>query len=366
VHANVRESLVLLEGNHEVQSNTLVQGTDGNFYGTTGGGAYNEGMVFKLTPAGKLVPLFYFDGTDGTLSETGAALVQGSDGNFYGTTSNGGAYGYGTVFKVTPAGNLTVRHSLNGTTDGSLVTAGLVQATDGNFYGTAIEGGSMGNGTIFRITPNGSFSVLHNFDYKHGALPYVTLLQHTNGVLYGDTGSGGTGTACYGPCGVFYSLNLGLRPFVSLLTTSGKAGQIVEILGQNFTGTKDVEFGSGTASLTVVSDTYMTAVVPATGTTGSVTVTTPKGPLVSNKIFRVIPTITSFIPTNGTIGTSVVIAGTGLTQTNKVMFGGTPAAKFTATATKVTAKVPTGAKTGKIVVTTEGGSASDPESFIVN
>lgn len=341
----------------------LVQATDGNFYGTTDlGGSYNKGVVFKITPTGKLTTLYNFDGTHGWYPES--PLIQGSDGNFYGTADTGGSYNSGVIFKITANGNLTLLHSLNGTTDGQNPVAGLVQATDGNFYGVAPNGGRFGYGTLFKITPSANFTVLHDFDWTTGAYPEVTLFQHTNGILYGETNRGNSSAAAGG---VFYSLNIALHPFISLLSTSGKAGQVIEMLGSGLTGTTSVRFGSGSASFTVVSDTYMTVVVPATGTTGGVIVTTPSGLRVSNKTFRVLPVVSSFSPTAGPVGAQVVIKGTGLTQSNKATFGGVKATTFNVnSATQVTATVPTGAKTGQISITTAGGSAIGPGIFTVN
>ena len=113
----------------------LVQGTDGNFYGTTSkGGANNHGSVFKITPTGALTTLYSFSGSDGAYPY--ANLVQGTDGNFYGTTYQGGTGGgYGTVFRITPAGTLTTQYTFR-IVDGANPMAGLVQGTDGNFYGT--------------------------------------------------------------------------------------------------------------------------------------------------------------------------------------------------------------------------------------
>jgi hypothetical protein len=148
----------------------------------------------------------------------------------------------------------------------------------------------MGQGTIFRIspTPPYTFTVLYNFDLSTGAQPSIALIQHTNGILYGDTFNGGTGSHCAGSqCGVFYSFNLGLQPFVSLVSTSGKVGKTIGILGQGFTGTTGVSFNGTAANFKVSSDTYLTATVPNGATTGSVTVMTPTGTLTSNKPFRV-------------------------------------------------------------------------------
>jgi hypothetical protein len=115
-----------------------------------------------------------------------------------------------------------------------------------------------------------------------------------------------------------------------------------------------------------VSDTYLTATVPAGATTGSVTATTSGGTLTSNKVFRVTPQLRSFTPTNGPVDTPVMITGVSLTQTMKVTFGGVAATQFTVNSDKqVTAYVPTGAKTGKIAITTPGGVAVSSGIFTV-
>jgi uncharacterized repeat protein (TIGR03803 family) len=174
----------------------LVQGTDGNFYGTTFAGGTNpdDGVVYKITPSGKLTVIYNFDGTHG--GQPASPLVQGSDGNFYGTTGNFGSKGFGVVYKITATGKLTVLHNINGTTDGANASAGLLQATDGNLYGANSQGGKTNQGTIFRISPKSpyAYTVLHNFDGTAGNFPAVTFLQHTNGILYGDTSQGGTGS----------------------------------------------------------------------------------------------------------------------------------------------------------------------------
>jgi len=356
----------------------LLQGTDGNFYGTTtSGGTGSSGVVFKISAAGHLSVVFNFDGTKHGGSPV-SPLIQATDGNFYGTTTGGGKFGTGTVFKMTPAGHVTLLHSINGTTDGYGPIAGLVQATDGNFYGTAPQGGNgtncaSGCGTIFRVTPAGVFDVIYNFDGTTGQDPLVTLFQHTDGLLYGDTFDGGTGGGLpggctVGNCGVFYSVNIGAAPFASLVTPSGKVGKTVEILGQGFKGTTGVSF-AGTAALTfdAVTSTYLTATVPAGAETGPVTVTTPGGPLVSSKNFRVTPQITSFNPPSGPVGTSVTITGVSLTQTSKITFGGVAATSFTVNSdTQVTSTVPTGTVTGKVGITTAGGTATSASNFTVN
>jgi len=167
----------------------LVQGTDGNFYGTaSSGGANNGGTVFKITTAGKLTTLYNFCSltscADG--SEPAAGLVLASNGKFYGTTLSGDANSQGTVYKITAAGKLSTLHSFNNT-DGASPYVGLIQAANGNLYGTTSEGGTDGYGTIFEITPVGTFNSLHSFVPAEGEYPDARLVQGTNGLFYGTT-----------------------------------------------------------------------------------------------------------------------------------------------------------------------------------
>ena len=200
-------------------------------------------------------------------------MIQGNDGNFYGTAAGGGSYRQGVVFKLTPQGAITLLHEFadpNYLNDGQYPFAGLVQANDGNFYGVTYEGGTTGYGVIFQITPAGAYSILYNFDGTHGRYPESTPMQHTNGKIYGLTNIGGTNGA-----GVVYSFDMGLAPFVRLVSTTGKVGKTIEVLGQGFTGTTAVSFNGTAATFIVVSDTYLKATVPSGATTGFVTVTTP-------------------------------------------------------------------------------------------
>lgn len=268
----------------------LIQATDGNLYGTTWGDAYqnlNVGTVFKITLGGALTTLHSFQTMDGANPQGG--LVQGTDGNLYGATEEGGTYNYGTVFKMTLAGALTTLHSFSGGTDGDTPVCTLIQATDGNFYGTAAYDGLYPNfGTVFAITPAGTLTTLHNFDGTDGSYPYAGLLQATSGGFYGATFAGGSSSACPFGCGTIFSLDMGLGPFVAFVRAAGKVGQTGGILGQGFTGTTSVAINGTQAPFTVVSDTYIKATVPPGATTGYVTVTTPTVVLKSNVPFRVI------------------------------------------------------------------------------
>lgn len=190
----------------------LTVGSDGNFYGNAlHGGAYHNqvaayltGTVFKLTPEGTVTVLVSFNGTNG--GEPRGGLVEADDGYFYGVTSKGGAYGKGTVFKVNPAGHFQTLHSFeewtgSGHTAGNGISGGLVKGVDGNFYGTTIYGGAYGGGTIFRITPAGAYTTMHSFNPVTADLgcncglasPYGPLLLASDGNFYGVAWTGMSG-----------------------------------------------------------------------------------------------------------------------------------------------------------------------------
>jgi uncharacterized repeat protein (TIGR03803 family) len=319
----------------EVPYDALVQATNGNFYGTTlDGGDHSEGTVFEITPSGKLTTIYSFcaqaDCTDGAYPYAG--LVQATNGNFYGTTNDGGANRYyGSVFQITPAGKLTTLHSFNSSDAGEgSVVAGLVQASNGNFYGTTFYGGADNDGTVYEITAGGAYTLLHSFDYTDSGRPYAGLIQATNGNLYGTSwqsdhgifeittgGKLGTlysfcaqsgcpssptgglvqatngtfyGTTYYGGAhsyGTVFSLAVGLGPFVKTDPTSGAVGTTVTILGNNLTGSSSVTFNGTAGTFKVISSTEITTTVPKGATTGLVKVKTPSTTLSSNVSFRV-------------------------------------------------------------------------------
>ena len=222
---------------------------DGNFYGTAlAGGDAGFGTIFKMTEAGALTVLHSFDGgSDGAYPMAG--LIKATDGNFYGTTLGGGDLDLGTVFKMTPAGGVTVLHEFEGESDGEMPVASLIQATDGNFYGTTIGGGQFGVGTVFRMTPAGAVTVLWAFAgvppdptpvlpvTLDGAKPHAGLIQASDGFLYGTTSDGGQidllapsghgtifrvaldGTS-YTQLWYFQALSLGEHPNAALVQTS--------------------------------------------------------------------------------------------------------------------------------------------------
>jgi uncharacterized repeat protein (TIGR03803 family) len=256
----------------------LTVGNDGNFYGTQSGGN-GTGSVFKITPAGVLTVLHTFTGNpDG--AEPASGVILGKDGNFYGDTEYGGAYGYGTLFKMTPSGTLKILYSFNSSTDyATNPTAPLLQATDGNFYGVLVSRFQ----DLFRFTPSGKLTVLEKFVLPGGVLPYWPLIQDTNGILYGLLQQGGKVNG-----GEFFSLNIGAKPFVSLVSTSGKVGSNIGILGEGFSKSSVVKFGGVQATtLTLEGTTYISATVPEGAIDGTVTVTTGSTVLTSLQTFIV-------------------------------------------------------------------------------
>jgi uncharacterized repeat protein (TIGR03803 family) len=205
----------------------LVQGSDGYFYGTTTFGFNNftsqylfagPGDVFKMSTNGVVTAVFFFDGADGANPHAG--LVQGSDGNFYGTTLGGGTNGgWGTVFKMGTNGALTTLNSFGGGTDGASPHAGLVQGNDGSFYGTTSGGGTNNYGTVFKISTNGAFTSLYSFTGgTDGASPRAGLVQGSDGSLYGTTYGGGSSSN-----GTVFAVNTNGTRFTTLYSFSASS-----------------------------------------------------------------------------------------------------------------------------------------------
>ena len=301
----------------------LIQGADGNFYGTSaegGTGPFGAGQaggsIFQMMPNGTLTTIYSFcslsDCTDGQYPL--GALIQGPHGNLYGTTAYGGTgtacstepgiSGCGTIFEITTTGTLTTLYnfcSQSGCPDGQLPAAGLIMGSDGNFYGTTEEGGTASSarcsdnycGTIFQITPGGALTTLFSFCTNKaggglcttGGGPVAQLMQATNGDFYGTTTQAGTDSNN----GTVFRLSMDLVPFVETLPKSGKVGAAVKILGTNLSGATSVTFNGIAATFTVVSPSEITTTVPTDATTGPVDIVTPGGTLVSNVNFQVRP-----------------------------------------------------------------------------
>jgi uncharacterized repeat protein (TIGR03803 family) len=235
-------TFIFFNGANGAGPSSHLLGADGNFYGTTsGGGAYGTtnldgsynfgpGTVFRMTPGVGLTTLVSFDGTNGSGP---SALLQGKDGIFYGTLSWGGPSWRGGVFKMTPEGVVTTFASFADTNASGPYT--LMQASDGNFYGTMFGGGSCSNpyggpcgyaGTIFKVNPSGELTTLVKFNFSNGAWPLATLVEGTDGNLYGSTSQGGPRTSF--PTGGWDHVGTLFR-----MTPQGKLTTLVFFNGRN-------------------------------------------------------------------------------------------------------------------------------------
>jgi uncharacterized repeat protein (TIGR03803 family) len=339
--------------------NGVVRAANGDLYGTAvdGGANDNSGTVFQLTPAGTLTTLHSFcaetNCTDGDLPSAG--LVQAANGDFYGTTWSGGPNGGGAVFSITAAGKLTTLNSFDGT-DGSGSVAALVQGTDGNFYGTTESGGTgancpssveLGCGTVFKITPAGTLTSLYSFcsqaNCTDGDLPFAGLVQGTDGDFYGTTSSGGANCPNNFPTG---------------------CGTVFKITA---TGTLTTLY-SFCAQANCADGKYPNAMLMQS-TDGNFYGTTPQGgPYLGGTVFRLSVGLGPFVKTNptfGKVGTKVIILGNNLTGTTNITFNGTTAPLLKVTPSAIETSVPTGATTGTVTVTTASGTLNSNVAFRV-
>jgi len=329
-----------------VQPNALTLSTDGNFYGTTQGancGSAGLGTFFKVSPSGKLTTLHTFQGdpNDGAYPN---AVTLGSDGNFYGTSVHGGAYNGGTLFKITPKGKLTLLYSFNGNGGPNEPDAPPTQGADGKWYGTTWYGGAYNNGIIYQLAGK-KIKVLHNFSYAtdNAGYPNFFLTLGTDGNFYSpsqDTNMGG-----FGPESIF-EITTGKKPVYSDLfnwiTNCGNTDSdgcfptspLAPHPNGNFYGTTST--GGG------VSD----GGVFYSFTMGFKPYIIPQFPL-------------------GKTGASIGIFGVGLTGTTAVDFNGASAQFTVASDTYLTAKIPTGATTGYVTVTTPSGTLKSATKFKV-
>lgn len=265
----------------------LVQGTNGYLYGTAQlDGKYGYGTVFNVQTNALLVDLHDFNFTDG--SNPTSTLVLATDGYLYGTTTSGGASGEGgTIFKMSESGKLTTLYnfcSQANCADGADPTGGVIEASDGNLYGTTCSGGAYEGGTIFSVSKQGVLTTLYSFNGTDGSLACNPLFQATDGTFYGSTQQGGT----YND-GTIFSLSMGLPPLVQIVPASGAAGQAVLILGTNLTGVSQVTFNGTPAKFRVISPSAIHAEIPVGATSGRVTVVTSQSTLIRSNFFNVQP-----------------------------------------------------------------------------
>jgi uncharacterized repeat protein (TIGR03803 family) len=289
----------------------VIQASDGNFYGTTyGGGAYGDGAVFELTASGTLTTLNSFAGANGTGP---GGLVQATDGNFYGTTLYGGAGtayrldGNGTVFEITPGGALTVLYSFcaqTNCTDGGGPTT-LIQATDGYFYGTTLYGGAYGNGTVFKIAAGGTLTTIYSFctqrNCSDGSEP-TGLMQASDGNFFGTTLNGGG----YGVGTIFEIIAGKLTPIYKFGNSAGSnpdganpSAGVMQAADGSFYGTTTYG-GTGTGSN--CSDgcgTVFTFSVPKSATSTAISSSLNPSVYGESITFRATVTSTGVAPPNG-------------------------------------------------------------------
>jgi uncharacterized repeat protein (TIGR03803 family)/probable HAF family extracellular repeat protein len=318
------------------------------------GGAFGQGTVFHVADTSTVV--HNFDTDHGASPEAG--LLLGDDGNFYGTTPFGGDAG-GVLFRVSPGGAFKVLHNFDIPAKGFNADTGLTRASDWSFYGVTRLGGARLQGVAFRFTPRSGYSRLYSFDGTQGGFPSVAVMQHTNGKFYGVASQGGARDA-----GVICSIDFGLQRCVRLVRTGMQVGQAIGVLGQGFTGTTEVRFANDAAQFTVLSDKYLTAIVPPSGD-GTCSSFTPGEVLLSNQKFILQPVLSSFSPESGAPGTQVVITGTGLTGVRAVTFRNIMASFVVNWDSQLTATVPSSARTGKIRATTIAAKGTSATVFQV-
>jgi uncharacterized repeat protein (TIGR03803 family) len=383
----------------------LVQGADGNLYGTTVyGGDSNAcaqgcGTVFRLTPNGTLTTLHSFDDTDG--QEPFGKLIQGSDGNFYGTTYSGGAGGYGTVFKISPNGRLTRLHSFD-FSDGAYTYAGLVQGTDGNFYGTTQIGGAANLGTVFKITASGTLTTLQSFDFTDGADPWAGVVEASDGNLYGTTtsaGFDGLGTVFkISPSGMLTALQTfdftnGESPTAALIqATDGNLYGTTEFGGFISPACADVNGAAGCGTIFKVTPSgTLTTLYSFCSQSGCTDGTVPYAAVIQDTngifygtsleggassacsggcgtVFSLSVGLGPFVETqhtSGKVGALVKILGTNLTGATGVKFNGVAAVYKVVSRTLISATVPSDATTGFVTVTTPSGKLKSNVKFRV-
>jgi uncharacterized repeat protein (TIGR03803 family) len=381
----------------------LLEAPNGDLYGTTyGGGAQSAGTVFKVTRTGTLSTLYNFCAqagcTDGGSPEGG--MVQAANGDLYGTTQVGGAYGGGTVFKITTSGTLTTLYSfcaLSACADGEFPDNGLIQATNGVIYGTTSSGGitscSGGCGTAFKITPSGELATIYSFcsqpDCADGEFP-AGLVQARDGDLYGVTQLGGiTNSDCPFGCGTVFEMSLS-GAFTTLHSFCSQAGcpdgeqpfaALVRAAGGDLYGTTQ---GLGTI-FKITSSGSITTLYTFCSQSGCADGYAPNGLFLGTNgifygtagaggtnahgtvfsLFTGQPPFVETHPTIGVVGEKVTILGYELTGATSVTFNGIPAAFTVDASTAISTTVPAGATTGKVQVITPTATLSSNVSFEV-
>ena len=442
-HAQSLKFLTQFNGANGAAAGSLIQGPDGNFYGAAAGGSYAPSEIFRMTPAGEITPIYGFCLTDCADGGDPAAPVLGSDGNLYGVTAYGGnaTTQAGTFYRMTLDGAITTLHQFCPAwpcMDGAAPT-GIVQASDGNFYGTTVAGGAHEQGTLFRISPTGELKVVHAFcssaSCADGGGPTFPPIQGTDGNFYGATYSGGSegGGVVYQmtPSGTFTVLHdfcgqndhgceTGSDPNTVVQDANGNLfGTTVYALSCIFEITPANQFivlrnfeepeGGDSSGLTLASDGNIYGVTNGPGdtqVTGTIFSMTPGGdyktlhvflsgkagydvssPLLQatdgsfygttsygpganlyGTVYRLSNGLGPFVttvPVAGKAGKHILILGNGLTGTTSVTFDGVPASFTVRSDTYIQATVPAGAATGIVSVVTPSGTLNSNPQFVV-
>lgn len=271
----------------------LTLASDGNFYGTTQwGGTYGNGTVFRMNLAGTVTILYSFAATDPNGAEPMGALIQASDGNLYGTCYESGANDSGTVFRISTSGHLTKIYDFSTSSVGAHPKAGVIQASDGNLYGVT-PGGGIGLGSIYQLTLDGVATLEASFENASGNFPEGGLVQGSDGNFYVTSSSGGgvsNGVTDAGTIDVFESgLPVPKPGILGFIPSSGKVGTKVTIGLGPFIGATAVKFNGTSAVFKVPGSEFITTTVPAGATSGAISVTGPGGTTKSKESFTVLP-----------------------------------------------------------------------------
>lgn len=355
----------------------LIQGSDGALYGTTQyGGTANLGTVFKVTLAGTITILHNFG--DGSVVEDGtvpmAGLIQSSDGNFYGTTSTGGSSKNGTVFKMTPQGQVTILHSFSDGTlsnDGNTPMAALIQGSDGNFYGTAANGGESFGGVVFEITPQGAYTILHSFQdgtvQPDGAQPQAALVQDSSGNFYGTTSSGGSSFV-----GSVFEVTPNLPALKSLPTISGTAGLPLTYTAIGTQGTTTYASSDLPAGLSIDGSTGVISGTPSAATfyyTAHLTMTNAVGSNTVLLTFQIgslpAPVVGGFLSAYGSVGEafSYTISATNLPTSYSASTPLPDGLSFSSTTGVISGK-PTTAGTTTVTISATNGTGTSTNATL--
>ncbi|MGH9430824.1 MAG: choice-of-anchor tandem repeat GloVer-containing protein [Terriglobia bacterium] len=382
--------------NGDAPGASLVEGKDGFLYGTTfAGGADNAGIIFKISKKGTFQVLHSFCSLGGCADGSGpVGLILGDDGNFYGATHSGGSSvppcgataGCGTLFRITRGGLLSTLHALNGVIEGSQ-PLGLIQASDGNFYGADI--GDNADGNVFRLTPGGQFTILHAFPSLQ--TPISGLVQGANGNLYGIFATYGTNQEQTFEIGLSGSGFQTFPPFARLAGVLGVPSLVLASDG-NLWGTTFEGGVSGDGGVFALS---RKGAVPLSfsfdGANGSLPLapviqgadgkiygtatrggTDLRGHLAAGTVWALdaalpppAPAIATVTPSSGQTASKVTIRGTHFIGTTAVSFNGTNALFTVLNVNFIIATVPPGGTTGPVTVTNAGGTATSQQEFTV-